>query len=154
MKEWSIFLGKCFLYLVIWGSFVAIITNMDESTVRNLPIWVNMIIVLFVFFAPIGISKLIWNKGEEVIKNVSTQITEHKNINETVKSTQDSMTIYADAKNRFKYLSNELLVAKNNQEEKDEMIQLALEEELVELKLISHSPMQEKLDAIMTRFKI
>ena len=157
MKEWSVSLGKAFLYFLIWGGFVAIITNMDKDTISDLPVWANMIIVLFVFLAPIWLSKVLWQKGEEITANVSSQIKEKIEIKQTAQATQQSLNEYADAKNRFKYLSNEALLTKYKQfqeERKDDMIRLALEEELVERKLISHSPMHEKLEALMTKMKM
>jgi hypothetical protein len=67
------------------------------------------------------------------------------------------MQEYNEAKSRFKYLSNDVLLNKYKeyQENKlEDMIRLALEEELVERKLITHSPMHNKLDAIMTKMKL
>jgi predicted PurR-regulated permease PerM len=157
MKEWSIFLGKCVLYLLVWGGFVAIVTNMDKDTIDDLPVWANMIIVLVVFIAPFWLSKIIWNKGEQLTNNISNQIKETVETKKVVQETQQSMQEYNEAKSRFKYLSNDVLLNKYKeyQENKlEDMIRLALEEELVERKLITHSPMHNKLDAIMTKMKL
>ncbi|RTL59559.1 MAG: hypothetical protein EKK37_07265 [Sphingobacteriales bacterium] len=157
MKEWSIFLGKCVLYLTVWGGFVAIVTNMDKETIDDLPVWANMLIVLVVFIAPFWLSKQIWNKGEQLTNNLSIQIKETIETKRAVQETQQSIQEYHDAKNRFRYLSNEALLNKYKeyQETKQEnMLRLALEEELVERKFITHSPMHDKLDAIMTKIKL
>lgn len=157
MKEWSIFLGKALLYLLIWLGFVGIVTSMDKDTLDDIPVWGKMIVVLIVFISPFWLSKLIWTKGEQVTKSISHQMKESIETKEAVKATKESTAIYGDAKNRFKYLSNDSLLAKYKeyQDSKEEdMIRLALEEELVERKLITHSPMHEKLDAIMTKMKL
>lgn len=153
MKEFSSFLGKCLLYLVIWGGFVGIITNIDKTTISDLPILANGIIILIVFLAPIWLGKTIWDKGENITQNISSKLKDSKEKQEAIKSTKESLAIYNDAKKRFKYLSDETLFLKYDVDMPDDMIKLALEEELVDRKLLPHSLMHEKLDSIMGKFK-
>ena len=154
MKEWSELIGKAILYGLIWVGFVGIVTNMDDRTLDNIPTFMNAIIMLVVFISPYFIGKILWSKGTEAIHKVSNQINEYKETQELVNSTKLSLSEYQDAKSRIKYISDELLLEKYNvylESNSEDMNRLALEEELVDRKFLSHSPMHEKLERIKSK---
>lgn len=156
MKELSIFLGKCILFLLICYGYVTLV-DMVIATNYDLTALAYNIIVLPVYIFPFflfWISKTIWNKGEQLINYISNQIKKTVAMKKVLEATQKSKQEYNDAKSRFKYLSNDVLLNKYKefQEKKlENIIRLALEEELVERKLITHSPMHNKLDFIMNK---
>jgi hypothetical protein len=78
-------------------------------------------------------------------------VTKHTNENiETTNKSYESENIYNDAKYRFKYISNDLLLKKytNETESISNIEKLALEEELVNRGLMKFSPMHEKMNEI------
>ena len=87
---------------------------------------------------------------------MTQKIGEIKQEKELIQQTKDSLKDYNDAKQRFQYLSNETLLEKFQKYvslEVSDMERLALEEELVERGVLTHSPMHEKLDKIIEHFK-
>ncbi|HZK06917.1 MAG TPA: hypothetical protein VFC92_01835 [Bacteroidales bacterium] len=90
------------------------------------------------------------------VQNMTQKIGEIKQEKELIQQTKDSLKDYNDAKQRFQYLSNETLLEKFQKYvslEVSDMERLALEEELVERGVLTHSPMHEKLDKIIEHFK-
>lgn len=88
-------------------------------------------------------------KSKEVAKKIKVKIEQRKENHELNKKIRTDISEYQELKNSFQYFSdNKLLnIYREIQDNKknSNMEQLALEEELVKRKLITHSPMHEKL---------
>jgi hypothetical protein len=96
-------------------------------------------------------------KSKEISDNIQAKLETKREMNELKSVIEKSNVEYLQYKNTFQYFSNEKLSSiykeYNNGLKKDDMELLALEEELVKRKLISHSPMHEKIYGIKNMFK-
>ena len=153
MEKWLGLIGKSTLVILIMCALIGV---MDTLDMEDPPILVFFIMVTFIIVSPFFIGKFIWSKGRSVLQHVSKE-EERKNAMENeFKSIQNQMDEYNQAKYHFKYLSNDALLNKYNhfiESNIENMVRLALEEELVERNLISHSQMHDKLDAILDKLK-
>ena len=155
MKDLFLFFGKALLYLFVWGLFVAVVTTIDKNTLNTTPIWANCLIVLIVFFIPFWLSKFIWRKGQKVQEMITKHASNIQISQETVRDVNSSMSVYNKTRGGLKDITDDVLLTKYPKVKghiEDEMILLALEDELVERKLITYSPMRRKIDALMTKF--
>lgn len=94
-------------------------------------------------------------KDSAAVVTITKKIEEIKEEQEVIKQTKESLDEYNDSKHRFQFLSDETLITKYKEyeeQDKSDMIRLALEEELVKRGILSHSPMHEKLEKLRTMF--
>ena len=89
--------------------------------------------------------------GSPSVKNMGRDIADIQDYQEIIHLNKKSMAEYEGAKNRFQYLPNKILVEKFKRyqhEDRSDLIRLALEEELVERGVLTHSPMHVKFENI------
>ena len=92
-------------------------------------------------------------KGEDLINSRQ----EKKEIEEIKNQTRQNIITHKEAKSSFSYFSDERLLNLYDisiKSGKEDMERLALEEVLVERKLISHSPMHEKMHLLKQKFNL
>lgn len=95
-------------------------------------------------------------RKSSVVQKVAKNIEEQKTERELNRNVQNSLNAYKDSVHSFQYLSNQTLLDKfqNEQQDKDDnMVRLALEEEMVKRGLIEYSPTHEKIDKLKDYFK-
>lgn len=114
---------------------------------------VGFVIVMSIVFTLISVGA---EKSKEVAQNIKQQIEKKKQENSLNENIKMNMREYQESKNSYQYFSDINLLNIYEQFENgtknSNMEQLALEEELVKRKLLSHSPMHEKLYAINKHF--
>ena len=124
---------------------IGIATNIESM--GNAPFIIGLIVVMLVVFVPLAIAK----KTPEIYDKTKEVINERIDLAKKSKEIELSMNIYDEAKKTFRYLSDDTLKEKYetyNNSKTNDMERLALEEELVERKLIPYSPMHEKIQKI------
>ncbi len=114
---------------------------------------VGFVIVMSIVFTLISVGA---EKSKEVTQNIKQKIEKKKQENLLNENIKMNMREYQESKNSYQYFSDINLLNIYEQFENgtknSNMEQLALEEELVKRKLLSHSPMHEKLYAINKHF--
>ena len=114
---------------------------------------VGFVIVMSIVFTLISVGA---EKSKEVTQNLKQKIEKKKQENLLNENIKMNMREYQESKNSYQYFSDINLLNIYEQFENgtknSNMEQLALEEELVKRKLLSHSPMHEKLYAINKHF--
>jgi predicted membrane protein len=114
---------------------------------------VGFVIVMSIVFTLISVGA---EKSKEVTQNIKQKIEKKKQANSLNENIKMNMREYQESKNSYQYFSDINLLNIYEQFENgtknSNMEQLALEEELVKRKLLSHSPMHEKLYAINKHF--
>lgn len=114
---------------------------------------VGFVIVMSIVFTLISVGA---EKSKEVTQNIKQKIEKKKQENSLNENIKMNMREYQESKNSYQYFSDINLLNIYEQFENgtknSNMEQLALEEELVKRKLLSHSPMHEKLYAINKHF--
>lgn len=109
----------------------------------------GFILVLVGGIGMLGIFKNI-AKEKIVESRVKNEVKEELNYQNQLISKNER--IYNDAKQKFQFLSDEILLNEYNHGEEEDIVRLALEEELVTRKLIKHSPLHEKLYLLEKHF--
>jgi len=99
------------------------------------------------------IDYLINKFNSSVVSPIVKKIEDKKEEQKIIRDAEVSMSEYNDAKYRFQFFSTETLIEKMNSHKQEDMIRLALEEELVGRGILDYSPMHEKLDALKKYFK-
>ena len=114
---------------------------------------VGFVIVMSIVFTLISVGA---EKSKEVTQNIKQKIEKKKQENLLNENIKMNMREYQESRNSYQYFSDINLLNIYEQFENgtknSNMEQLALEEELVKRKLLSHSPMHEKLYAINKHF--
>jgi hypothetical protein len=157
MKDIYSLIGKIFLYLFMWGVFVAVVTHIDSNTLSNIPVWANAMIILVVFLAPYWLSKLIWEKGRDATHMIAAHVNNAVVTQETVTATNAELSVYDKTREGLKSIPNDVLLKNYNKFKghiDDHTRLLALEDELVNRHLIAFSPTRRKIDELMTKFKL
>ena len=114
------------------------------------------IFIVFVVFFIISKFLLLEINKTTIVKKINTEIENKKELNNLNKHIQNEMNIYNEAKNSYKYFSNEKLIeiyTEYNENNVEDVELLALEEIMVEKGLIAHSKMHEKLYSIKNKLK-
>lgn len=156
MKNTLVFLCKIILCISIFLGFVGIITSTDDRILDAVPEILKMMIIFSVFVSPYFITRFLWRKGEMLFKDVAIKNKEIQEVKRSEREVAKTNASYQDAKNRFKYLSDEYLKSKYEEYQttgEEDVILLAIEEELVERGIINYSPMHEKLDLLKHKYK-
>jgi len=138
------------IVFVIVFSIIAYIANTEES-IDKIPAAGLVLLIL-----AIVISVYLASKSEKIYDNAKTKIVEIKEENKIVNTVKNDLNNYSEARASFKYLSSATLLEKYSnykENEVENMERLALEEELVERKLIDFSSMHEKMNRITDNLK-
>lgn len=138
------------IVFVIVFSIIAYIVNTVES-IDKIPAAGLVLLIL-----AIVISVYLASKSEKIYDNAKTKIIEIIEENKIVNTVKNDLNNYSEARASFKYLSSTTLLEKYSnykENEVEDMKRLALEEELVERKLIDFSPMHEKMNRITDNLK-
>lgn len=138
------------VFFVLMLVFIGIATSIDAM--NNAPFIVGLIVVMIVIFVPMAIAGQTSDVYDVTKEKINNKINEYN----TSKTVNKDLNTYSESKHNFKYLSDENLLKKYEifkSSNKFDMERLALEEELVERKLIPYSPMHEKTDKIKSNLK-
>jgi hypothetical protein len=138
------------VFFILMLIMIGIATNIESM--ENAPFIIGLIVVLLVIYIPIAIAK----KTPDIYDKTKEIINDRIYLSKETKEIKFSLNLYDEAKKSYRYLSDDTLKAKYetyNNTQVNDMERLALEEELVERKLIPYSPMHEKIQKIKNNHK-
>lgn len=121
----------------------------DTSVLVFLLILVGLVVVGGIVFTLVYAAA---DKSQEIAKNIKIRIEQKRLNNELNQIIESNIKEFQEFRSSFQFFSDEKLLILYQQfqdsNQSSNMEQLALEEELVKRKLITHSPMHEKIYAI------
>ena len=131
--------------LVCALTFIVLVGFLQENLPGGVAFLLTFVVAILAMIFVINTIDTAPEKIGEFTDEKSKEIAENKKIKATL---QKDLNQYQNSRNSFRYLSNDKFFEIYHSyliEEKENLERLALEEELVERKLIAHSPMHEKL---------